>query len=166
MADLWAFTTSETLDWLSTSHTRDIGERLFPAVGERFYSTAGKPLLTLVADGSPGPHDMLYPACSDALYQRAGFHGHPNCQDNLHKALAAAGITLPFTPDPVDLFQNSIPLPDGRLDVYASINPPGGYVTLRAEQDLLLVVTACSVDYYPTNGGICTEIEVQITRPE
>ena len=92
--------------------------------------------------------------------------GHPNCQDNLHKALAAAGITLPFTPDPVDLFQNSIPLPDGRLDVYASINPPGGYVTLRAEQDLLLVVTACSVEYYPTNGGICNEIEVQITRPE
>ena len=69
-------------------------------------------------------------------------------------------------PVPVDLFQNSIPLPDGRLDVYASINPPGGYVTLRAEQDLLLVVAACSVDYDPTIGGICTEIEVQITRPE
>ncbi|GLS28679.1 hypothetical protein SAMN04488498_101222 [Mesorhizobium albiziae] len=166
VADLWAFTTGETLDWLSTSHTRDIGERLFPAMGERFYSTAGKPLLTLVEDGSPGPHDMLYPACSNALYERAGFHGHPNCQDNLHKALAAEGITLPFTPDPVDLFQNSMPLPDGRLDVYASINPPGGYITLRAEQDLLLVVTACSVDYYPTNGGVCTEIEVEVTRPE
>ena len=47
--------------------------------------------------------------------------------------------------------------------VQASINPPGGNVTLRAEQDLLLVVTACSVDYYPTNGGVCTEIAVEIT---
>jgi uncharacterized protein YcgI (DUF1989 family) len=47
--------------------------------------------------------------------------------------------------------------------VDASINPPGGYATLRAEQDLLLVVTACSVDHHPTNGGICTEIEVDIT---
>jgi uncharacterized protein YcgI (DUF1989 family) len=36
-------------------------------------------------------------------------------------------------------------------------------VTLRAERDLLLVVTACSVDYYVTNGGVCTEIEVEIT---
>ena len=45
----------------------------------------------------------------------------------------------------------------------ASINPPGGYVVLRAEQELLLVVTACSVDFHPTNGGVCTEIEVEVT---
>jgi uncharacterized protein len=50
--------------------------------------------------------------------------------------------------------------------VSASINPPGGYVTLRTEQNLLLVVTACSVDYYPTNGGICTEIHVEITSTQ
>ncbi|TIT87679.1 MAG: hypothetical protein E5W55_28115, partial [Mesorhizobium sp.] len=46
--------------------------------------------------------------------------------------------------------------------VEASINPPGGYVTLRAEQYLQLVVTACSVDHHPTNGGVCTEIDVEI----
>lgn len=34
---------------------------------------------------------------------------------------------------------------------------------MRAERDLLLVVIACSVDYYVTNGGVCTEIEVEIT---
>lgn len=163
VADLWAFATGDGLDWLSTSQTRDIGERLFPTVGESFYSASGQPMLTLIENNSPGPHDMLYPACNNALYERAGFRGHPNCQDNLHAALAAEGITLPFTPDPVDLFQNSLPLPDGRLDVYASINPPGGSVTFRAEIDLLLVITACSVDYYPTNGGVCTEIEVEIT---
>ena len=39
---------------------------------------------------------------------------------------------------------------------------PGGYVRLRAERDLL-VVTACSVDFHPTNGGVCTEIEVEIS---
>lgn len=66
VADLWAFATDDKLDWLSTSHTRDIGERLFPAVGESFYSTSGAPILTLVADDSPGPHDMLYPTCNNA----------------------------------------------------------------------------------------------------
>lgn len=69
-------------------------------------------------------------------------------------------------PDPVDLFQNSPPQPDGRIDVLASINPPGGYVTLRAERDLLLVVTACSVDFHPTNGDACTEIEIEVTSPQ
>ncbi|WP_027061594.1 DUF1989 domain-containing protein [Mesorhizobium loti] len=163
VADLWAFATADQLDWLSTSQTRDITERLFPGIGDHFYSAAAKPMLTLVENASPGPHDMLYPACDSALYERAGFPNHPNCRDNLMQALASEGILLPFAPDPVDLFQNSLPQPDGRLVVEASINPPGGNVTLRAEQDLLLVVTACSVDYYPTNGGVCTEIAVEIT---
>lgn len=164
VADLWAIVSAEELDWLSTSQTRDITERLFPAAGEHFYSVKGRPLLTLIEDGSPGPHDMLYPACNPALYERAGLPGHANCHDNMLAALAAESIELPFVPDPVDLFQNSLPQADGRVDVLASINPPGGYVLLRAESDLVLVVTACSVDYHPTNGGVCTEIDVEICR--
>lgn len=162
VADFWAFSTDGDLDWLSTSQTRDITEKLFPAVGESFYGMTGEKLLTLVEDTSPGPHDMLFPACNAALYRRAGFDRHPSCADNLRQALAEAGVSFPFTPDPVDFFQNSLPGPDGSLVVAASINPPGGSVTLRAERDLLVVVTACSVDHHPTNGDACTEIEVEI----
>jgi uncharacterized protein YcgI (DUF1989 family) len=165
VADLWAIVTEPELDWLSTSQTRDITERLFPTVGEQFHSAKGQPLLTLLEDGSPGPHDMLYPACNPALYQRAGLPGHPNCHDNMLATLRAEGIALPFVPDPVDLFQNSPPRADGRIDVLESVNPPGGFVVLRAERDLMLVVTACSVDFHPTNGGACTRIEVEIHRP-
>jgi uncharacterized protein YcgI (DUF1989 family) len=89
---------------------------------------------------------------------------HPNCRDNLVNALRGEGIALPFAPDPVDLFQNSLPQPDGRLEVLAPVSPPARYVILQAECDLLLVNTACSVDYHPTNGGVCTEIEVEISR--
>lgn len=164
VADLWAIVTGPTLDWLSTSQTRDITERMFPAIGDCFYSATGRPLLTFLEDGSSGPHDMLYPACNPGLYERAGFRDHPNCHDNMLAALAAEGVAMPFVPDPVDFFQNSPPQTDGRLDVLASINPPGGHVVLRAECDMLLVVTACSVDYYATNGGTCTEISVEIGR--
>lgn len=164
VADLWAFVTSPKLEWLSTAHTRDINERLFPRIGESFYSNSGLPMLTLVEDGSPGPHDMLFPACNRELYERAGLYDHPNCQDNLMLALREEGIVLSFVPDPVDFFQNSPPQLDGRLEVLPSINPSGGYVIVRAERDLLLVVTACSVDFHPTNGECCTEIEVQIVR--
>jgi uncharacterized protein YcgI (DUF1989 family) len=163
VADLFAFSTEGGLDWLSTSQTRDIAERLFPEIGGIFYSAKAVPMLTFVENGSPGPHDMLFPACDAGLYERAGLPGHPNCRDNLMKALRGEGIELPFAPDPVDFFQNSLPQQDGRLDVLASVNPPGGYVILQAERDLLLVITACSVDFHPTNGGVCTEIEVEIT---
>jgi uncharacterized protein YcgI (DUF1989 family) len=163
VADLFAFATEGELDWLSTSQTRDIAERLFPEIGGMFYSAKAVPMLTFVENGSPGPHDMLFPACDAGLYERAGLPGHPNCRDNLMKALRGKGIEFPFAPDPVDFFQNSLPQHDGRLDVLASVNPPGGYVVLQAERDLLLVITACSVDFHPTNGGVCTEIEVEIT---
>jgi uncharacterized protein YcgI (DUF1989 family) len=163
VADLFAFSTEGGLDWLSTSQTRDIAERLFPEIGGIFYSAKAVPMLTFLENGSPGPHDMLFPACDAGLYERAGLPGHPNCRDNLMKALRGEGIDLPFAPDPVDFFQNSLPQQDGRLDVLASVNPPGGYVILQAERDLLLVITACSVDFHPTNGGVCTEIEVEIT---
>jgi len=164
VADLWAIAPRGSIDWVSTDHTRDINEKMFPDVGDSFYSKQSEPLLTLIESSSPGPHDMLFPPCDDALYVRAGFHGHPNCRDNFLKALSREGVTLPIVPDPVNLFQNSPPQPDGRLEVLPSINPPGGYVVLRADEDLLIVVTACSVDFHPTNGSKCTSIEVTISQ--
>ncbi|RFC64031.1 urea carboxylase-associated family protein [Fulvimarina endophytica] len=164
VADLWAFVLDGGLvDWLSVSQTRDMAERMFPKVGEHFYSDRAAPLLTLVEDNSPSPHDMLFPACDRGLYERAGLPGHPNCRDNMLRQLRDAGVELPFVPDPVNLFQRSEPQADGRLEVFASDNPPGGNVLLRANQDLLLVVTACSVDFHPTNGGRCTGIRLELS---
>lgn len=161
VSDMWAIVPDDPIDWLSVSQTRDINERLFPAVGESFFSVRGQKLLTLVEDQSPGPHDMLFPACNRALYEREGLHDHPNCQDNFLSVLDREGIDIPSVPDPVNFFQNSTPQLDGRLEVLASRNPPGGSVVLRAETDLLIVLTACSVDFHPTNGSRCTAIEVQ-----
>lgn len=163
VADLWAITTESNPDWLNTSQTRDITERLFPQVGESFYSDrAATPLLTLIENNSPCPHDMLFPACNQGLYDRAGLFDHPNCRDNFLAAVREAGISIPLVPDPVNIFQRSEPQPGGRLEVLASDNPAGGNIVLRAETDLLIVLTACSVDFHPTNGGKCTSIAVEV----
>lgn len=161
VADLWAISLGVgEIDWLSTSQTRDITERLFPVIGESFYSEKAKPLLTLLQDNSPCPHDMLFPACNPGLYARAGLPEHPNCRDNMLGALQKVDLSLPIVPDPVNFFQRSEPQADGKLDVLASNNPPGGNVILLAETDLYVVVTACAVDFHPTNGGRCTGIQV------
>ncbi|MFY9993669.1 MAG: urea carboxylase-associated family protein [Leclercia sp.] len=163
VADLWAINTEAgDNDWLSTSQTRDITERLFPAIGESFYSEKARPFLTLVQDNSPCPHDMLFPACNPGLYERAGLTDHPNCRDNMLAALQKADLSLPVVPDPVNFFQRSEPQADGKLEVLASNNPPGGNVVLLAETDLYVVVTACSVDFHPTNGGHCTGIQIVV----
>ncbi len=164
VGDLWAIDAADHGRWLSASHTRDRCERLFPAVGERFRDQAGQPVLTLAADTSPGTHDMLLPPCDPALYQSRGLAGHPNCRDNFLAAVAGAGLALPVVPDPVNLFQNSAPRPDGRLVVGVAASGPGDAISFITERDVIVVLTACSVDYPPLNNGRCGPLRIEI-RP-
>jgi uncharacterized protein YcgI (DUF1989 family) len=56
-------------------------------------------------------------------------------------------------PDPVNLFQNSVPQPDGSLAIGVAASWPGDAASFRALRDVVFVLTACSVDYPPLNGG-------------
>jgi uncharacterized protein len=162
VGDLWVIDANDHDRWLSTSHTRDRLERLFPRVGEQFTDQSGQPILEFVADDSPGKHDMLFPPCNRWLYERAGLLDHPNCLDNFVAAAASVGVFLPVVPDPVNVFQHSDPTPDGTLNVDTAGSRPGDSASFRAMRDVLVVLTACAVDHWPTNGRRCTPLELQI----
>lgn len=164
VADVWAIDANDHTRWLSTSYTRDYLERLFPRVGECFVDQRYEPIMEIVSDMSPGPHDMLFPACNPALYDREGLAGHANCADNFRAVSAAYGVVLATVPDPVNLFQNSAPDPDGKMTVLAARSRPGDGVTLRAARDVLVVVTACAVDFWPTNGDRCGPLRITVRR--
>jgi uncharacterized protein YcgI (DUF1989 family) len=59
VGDMWMIDAADPGRWLSASHTRDRCERLFPRPAEQFCDQHGIPILDLVADTSPGVHDML-----------------------------------------------------------------------------------------------------------
>jgi uncharacterized protein len=162
VGDMWAIDATDPGRWLSVGHTRDRCERLFPAVGEQFRDQYGEPILELAADTSPGMHDMLFPACDPPLYESRGLLDHPNCRDNFLAAVASAGISLPVVPDPVNLFQNSGPQPDGRLVVGTAASLAGHAITFRVLRDLNFVLTSCSVDYPPLNDGRCTPLQIEV----
>jgi uncharacterized protein YcgI (DUF1989 family) len=67
-------------------------------------------------------------------------------------------------PDPVDFFQNTPVNERGRLVPGRGVTKPGDFVTLRAEMDLSMIVTACAWDVprSPINGDRCTRIRVEI----
>src|SRR5258708_22419082 len=162
VGDLWAIDAADHGRWLSAGHTRDRCERLFPAVGEDFRDQYGDPILRLAADTSPGVHDMLFPACDPAMYAARGLPRHSNCRDNFLAAAASAAILLPVVPDPVNLFQNSGPRPDGRLVIGPAASRPGDAITFLALRDAIIIVTACAVDYPPLRDGRCTPLQIQI----
>ena len=107
---------------------------------------------------------MLFPACNPALYEREGLVGHANCADNARTAATQHGIALPALPDPVNLFQNSAPEPDGSLPVRPATSRPGDRVSLQALRQVVVVLTACAVDFWPTNGVACTALLITTSR--
>ncbi|MFI9449868.1 DUF1989 domain-containing protein [Amycolatopsis sp. NPDC052450] len=149
VGDVFAFTDTgaELAEHHSAAHTRAGVDRLFPAVGESFLTGLRRPILTLVEDTSPGEHDMLIPACDPARYAALGAPGHRSCAANLREALADEGLgfTGP-TPQPINVFMR-VPVGEGgRLSWLTASSRPGDAVTLRAELDCVVVVSACPQD--------------------
>jgi uncharacterized protein YcgI (DUF1989 family) len=156
VGDLFAFAGPD--EYLSASHTRARTRRLFPAVGDAFDSNRRRPLLELVADDSPGVHDMLIAACDPERYRELGVHGpHASCAENLRRALPRA----PFVPQPVNLFMQ-IPVTGDELEFLPAPTAPGDSVTLRALVDLDVVLSACPQDVLRINGGLPTALEIEL----
>jgi len=162
VGDLWAFDASDPSRWLSTSHTRDRLERLFPALGQSFTDQCGEPILEYVTDTSPGRHDMLFAPCDRWLCEAHGLTDHPNCRDSFLAAAGAAGLEVRAVPDPVNVFMDVAISANGTLEVLPAASAAGDHVTFRARRPLILVLTACSVDYWVTNGDRCTALTISV----
>ena len=153
VVDAWAFCLPGLEEFLSAEHTRSCLEKLIPGVGDALYSNRRAPLLTITEDTSPGIHDLLLSACDQERYALLGHDGpHRNCADNLREALASLDLVPPEIPSPFNIFENVTIGPGGRLAIAPPVARAGDALTLRAERDLILVLSACPMDIAPTNG--------------
>ena len=63
-------------------------------------------------------------------------------------------------PQPFNIWMN-IPLtPEGAIDWRPTVSSPGDRVTLRAEMDCIVVMSACPQDMVPINGADMTPVEL------
>lgn len=153
VADLWAFVSHDTSEFLSTEHTRSTLEKLVPQTGDALYSNRRHALLTIVADTSPGHHDLLMSACDPRRYELLGHEGyHRSCAENLCHAMDEAGETIHELPSPFNIFQNVTVSLSGEIAIIPPRVEAGQYLELKAEKDLLIVVSACPMDIAKTNG--------------
>jgi uncharacterized protein YcgI (DUF1989 family) len=160
VVDTWAFNRNDIDEFMSMEHSRAALLKLSPAVGDTLVTNYRRPILTIVADTTPGIHDTLIAACDRYRYQQlGGREGHENCTDNLATALGELGIADAVTPSPLNLFMNIAAGSDGRITFLAPVSAPGQYVTLRAEMDLILALSACPQDLLPVNGLGPTDVD-------
>ena len=162
VGDVFAFAADDPTEYLSASHTRTHTSRLFPHVGEAFVTSRRRPILTLVADTSPGAHDMLIAACDPERYRALGVPGHASCADNLRTALSQLGLHTDVIPQPVNVFMRIPVGPSGELSWLPAASRAGDAITFAAAMDCVFVVSACPQDLNAINGDRPTAMEIEI----
>ena len=80
--------------------------------------------------------------------------------------MSALDLSMEPPPDPFNLFQNTVPGSDGDFEVGQTLSKAGDYVEFRTEMNVIVVVTACSVDL-PVEGiepigGKSTPLRIQV----
>jgi uncharacterized protein YcgI (DUF1989 family) len=166
VVDTWAFTAGMLTEFMSMEHTRATLTHLRPKVGDGLYTNRRRKILTMTEDTSRGDHDTLIAACDSERYILLGVKEyHDNCTDNLFAAMQALGLTPPECPSPLNLFMNIPWTAEGKLSFDPPTTRPGDHVTLRAELDCIVAMSACPQDILPINGrtGTTTEAHYEIT---
>jgi uncharacterized protein YcgI (DUF1989 family) len=162
VADTWAFS-ADFSEYLSMDHTRSVNSNIFVDKGTRLVSNQRRLMLTVIDDTSPGRHDTLLCPCNAAIYREHGVTGyHRSCTDNLHEALREVGADIAFTPAAMNVFMNIPVAEDGSVTRLPPRSRPGDALFLRAEMNLVVVVSACPQDITPINGANRTPTDIQL----
>ena len=138
---------------LSNGRSFDYGGKIYLSTGDVLWSDRSHPMLTIIEDET-GRHDFLYASCSLEMYQRqyrvTGYH--PNCEDNLRRALGEVGVHAAALPTAFNFFMIADVGADGCLVIKPPQCPAGSSITFRAEMDLATAVSSCPAS--TCNGGI------------
>jgi urea carboxylase-associated protein 1 len=161
-------------------NSRDLDERysanetiraqgnIYLTTGTRLVSGEGRPLLTIVAD-TCGRHDTLGGACSaesnQVRYDLAKKYMH-NCRDTFLLALARAGrgLSKRDLPSNINFFMNVPVTAAGELTFEDGVSGPGRYVEMRAEMQVLVLISNCPQLNNPCNGYDPTPVRLLVWR--
>lgn len=153
-------------DRYSAQDTIRAQANLYLTAGTRLISTGGTALLTIMAD-TCGRHDTLGGACANesnmVRYAIEKRHMHA-CRASFLKAVTEwdRGMTKRDITANINFFMNVPVTPEGKLTFEDGISEPGKYVELRAETDVLALISNCPQLNNPCNAYNPTPVEVLI----
>ncbi len=150
----------------ATDTIREQGN-VFISAGTRILSDLCRPMLTVTAD-TVGRHDTLGGACASEsntvryALEKKSMHA---CRDSFLLAVAeneAFGLTKRDIAHNINFFMNVPVTADGGLTFADGLSGPGKYVELRAEMNVIVLISNCPQLNNPCNAYNPTPIEVLI----
>ena len=125
---------------------------IYVGEGTVLRSSLARPMMTVVAD-TCGRHDTIFGCCSFEIDEvRYGKTNPECCQRNFERELAKHGVGPEHIVPNVNFFMY-VPIgPDGEARIEDALSKPGDYVDLRAEMDVLAVLSNCPEALNPATG--------------
>jgi urea carboxylase-associated protein 1 len=149
----------------SGQDTLRVNGAAYVGLGTKIVSCEGNVMLTVTAD-SCGRHDTSAGACS--CESNSVRFGHDTkylhaCRDNFLLEVSKHGMSKRDIVPNINFFMNVPIARSGQMTIVDGLSRPGDYVELRAEMDVLCVISNCPQVNNPCNGFNPTPIEIVIT---
>lgn len=154
----------------SATDTISRQNKVYLSTGSKLYSNLGHVMLSVIAD-TCGQHDTLGGACSaESNTVRYGLEKLPmhSCRDNFLHALAhdplcqQLGMSKRDLPSNINFFMNVPVTEAGGLEFADGVSAPGKYVEMRAEVDVVVLISNCPQLNNPCNAYNPTPIRLLI----
>jgi urea carboxylase-associated protein 1 len=162
--DLLVYDAADTAERYSAADTIALQGNIFLTTGSVLVSGGRRPLMTVVED-TCGRHDTIGGACSkESNTLRYGHHTRPQhaCVENFLAEGAKWGLGKRDLVSNVNWYMNVPVEEDGTLGIVDGISSPGLRVVLRADTDVLVLISNCPQINNPCNGFDPTPIELVI----
>jgi urea carboxylase-associated protein 1 len=162
--DFLCYDAADPGDRYSSMNTIKVSGNIFVKNGTVLYSDRGNPLFTVIED-TCGSHDTIAGCCSEANnFLRYGVRGTPNCYANFLEILGKFGLGRNAIVGNINFFMYVPVEHDGRMAIVDGLSKPGSFVELRAERDVLAVLSNCPQMHNPCNAYHPTPIRCIVRR--
>lgn len=147
------------------ANTIKVAGNVYLDKGAVLRSVRARPMMTLIED-TCGGHDTIFGCCSFELDDvRYGARNARCCQRNFELELARHGMGPRDVVSNVNFFMRVPVAPDGAAAIVDGVSKPGDFVDLRAEMDVLVVLSNCPEALNPATGGRPTPVRAVLYQP-
>ncbi|MCJ2183022.1 urea carboxylase-associated family protein [Novosphingobium sp. 1949] len=164
--DFLIYAEADDTERYSAQDTVSAQGNLFLREGTRLLSNEGRAMMTITGT-SVAYHDTIGGACScESNTLRYGHHTKAQhaCVENFLHANLLEGRSKRDIVSNINFFMNVPVEDDGALGIVDGISAPGLTVDLRAEMDVILVVSNCPQINNPCNGFNPTPVRMIVTQ--
>jgi len=163
VGDLVAWRRADPREYMSPTHTVSCNASIRLGVGAQLFTNRRNPVFTILRD-DVGRHDIIVPCCDPERYARDfGLADHRSCLRNLEQARDLLGESFAIHGEQAwNVFMNNRVTPEGKVVTDPATHPAKATITLRAEMEVVALLSACPQDLTPCNAFDPTSMKLVV----